>query len=287
MSRPLRLEFPGALYHVTSRGNRRAPIFMNDNDRYAWIDVVGKACSRFNFTVHAYCQMGNHYHLLLETVEGNLSRGMRYLNAAYTQNFNRRHNVVGHLLQGRYKAILVQRENYLLELCRYVVLNPVRAGVVESPRDWKWSNYRASSGYVDAPDWLATEAALAHFGDTPESAIKNYQRFVHNGIGRESPLRAVAHQYLLGDADFIKQYGDACTGDQLHWVTKPQRKAAALSLPEYQARYPTRDEAMARAYWTTAYTMSEIGKHFGVGYSTVSRAVARMTGLTRDQIRHS
>jgi putative transposase len=221
--------------------------------------------------------MGNHYHLLLETVEGNLSQGMRQLNGAYTQNFNRRHGVVGHLLQGRYKAILVQKESYLLELARYVVLNPVRAGMVESPRDWKWSNYRANLGYVDPPPWLATEATLAYFGAPAEGAVNHYRRFVHDGIGAESPLRCVEHQFLLGDEDFVRQYGDACSGDQLGWVTKAQRKASARSLSEYQALYSNRDEAMARAYWTTAFTMAEIGKHFGVGYSTVSRAVARLT----------
>jgi putative transposase len=221
--------------------------------------------------------MGNHYHLLLETVEGNLSQGMRQLNGAYTQNFNRRHGVVGHLLQGRYKAILVQKESYLLELARYVVLNPVRAGMVESPRDWKWSNYRANLGYVDPPPWLATEATLAYFGAPAEDAVNHYRRFVHDGIGAESPLRCVEHQFLLGDEDFVRQYGDACSGDQLGWVTKAQRKASARSLSEYQALYSNRDEAMARAYWTTAFTMAEIGKHFGVGYSTVSRAVARLT----------
>ena len=141
MARPLRLEFAGALYHITSRGDRREAINRAADDREAWLEVLGNVCARFNWVLYAYCQMTNHYHVLVETIDGNLSRGMRQLNGRYTQRFNRRHSLVGHVLQGRYKAILVQKETYLLELTRYVVLNPLRAGVVNQPEDWPWSSY--------------------------------------------------------------------------------------------------------------------------------------------------
>ena len=141
MARPLRLEFAGAVHHVTSRGDRREDIFLDDDDRQAWLSVLGQVCDRFNWVVHAYCLMSNHYHLLVETVEGNLSAGMRQLNGLYTQRFNRRHGMVGHLFQGRYKAILIQKEAHLLELSRYVVLNPVRASMVATPEAWPWSSY--------------------------------------------------------------------------------------------------------------------------------------------------
>lgn len=141
MTRPLRLEFPGALYHVTSRGDRRGTIYLDDTDRLAWQEVLALVCERYHFVVHSFCQMSNHYHLLVETVEANLSQGMRQLNGVYTQHFNRRHKLVGHVLQGRYKAILVQKENYLLELARYIVLNPVRAHMVASPDDCYWSSH--------------------------------------------------------------------------------------------------------------------------------------------------
>jgi len=134
MARPLRLEYAGALYHVTARGDRREDIFFLDEDRADFLSVLGEVCERFNWIVHAYCQMTNHYHLLLETVDGNLSRGMRrQLNGVYTQRLNRRHGLVGHLFQGRYKAVLVQKDAYLLELTRYVALNPVRARMVADP----------------------------------------------------------------------------------------------------------------------------------------------------------
>ena len=147
----MRIEFRGAVYHVTSRGNTRQAIFRDDIDRIDFLEVLYSVVKRFNFIVHAYCMMRNHYHLLIETPDGNLSQGMRQLNGVYTQRFNRRHNRVGHVLQGRYKAILVEKNSYLLELARYVVLNPVRAaGIVKSPGDWKWSSYRATAGYEKA-----------------------------------------------------------------------------------------------------------------------------------------
>ena len=121
MARPLRIEFPGGLYHVTARGDRREDIYLCDADRQRWLDLLGAVCSRFNWFCHAYCLMDNHFHIVVETVDGNLSAGMRQLNGVYTQWHNRSHSRVGHVFQGRFKAIIVQRETNLLELARYVV----------------------------------------------------------------------------------------------------------------------------------------------------------------------
>ena len=134
MARPLRIEFAGAVYHVTSRGNHRAMIYEDDGDRVLFLEVLESVVERFNWLCHAYCLMGNHYHLLIETPEGNLSAGMRHLNQVYTQRYNRAHGVVGHLFQGRFKSVLIEKEAHLLEVCRYVVLNPVRAGMVAQAR---------------------------------------------------------------------------------------------------------------------------------------------------------
>ena len=136
MARPLRIEFPGALYHVTSRGNGGDATYVDNEDRKQWLAVLDHVCERFSWTTHAYCQMGNHYHLLVETPDGNLGQGMRQMNGVYTQRFNRRHGRAGHVFQGRYKSILVQKDAYLLELSRYIVLNPVRARLVRSAKDW-------------------------------------------------------------------------------------------------------------------------------------------------------
>jgi REP element-mobilizing transposase RayT len=154
MARPLRLEYEGAVYHVTSRGNAREAIFRVDPDRELFLEVLGATVERFGWVCYAYCLMTNHYHLLLETPEPNLSRGMRHLNGVYTQGFNRRHMRVGHVLQGRFKSIVVEKESHLLELARYVVLNPVRAKMVRSARDWPWSSYRATAGLGVAPPFL-------------------------------------------------------------------------------------------------------------------------------------
>ena len=146
MARPLRLEYSGAIHHVTSRGNAQAPIFLDDEDRASFLAVLAECIARFTWICHAYCLMDNHYHLIIETPDANLSAGMRQLNGVYTQRFNRRHGRVGHIFQGRFKAILVERDSYLLELCRYVVLNPVRARMVRDASQYAWSSHLATMG---------------------------------------------------------------------------------------------------------------------------------------------
>jgi len=273
MARPLRLEFAGAVYHVTSRGDRREDIFLDDDDRREWLAVLALVCDRFNWVVHAYCQMTNHYHLLVETVEGNLSAGMRQLNGLYTQRFNRRHGMVGHLFQGRYKAILVQKEAHLLELSRYVVLNPVRAGMVESPEDWQWSSYPFVINDSFAPEWLDTDWLLSQFGTRRATARHAYAKFVLQGRGLSSPLLAVKHQLLLGDVAFIKQHQATLKEGDLRELSIAHKRILALSLAEYSEQTTNRNEAMVAAYRSGAYTMAEIAAYFNVHYMTVSRAV--------------
>jgi putative transposase len=157
MSRPLRIEFAGALYHITARGNERRDVFFCDDDRFAFLKILEQVCDRLNWLCHAYCIMSNHYHLLIETLDGNLAKGMRQLNGVYTQYVNRTHGRVGHLFQGRYKGILVQKEAYLLELARYIVLNPIRAGMVRKVEKWPWSSYPATVGLVEKPGFLMTD----------------------------------------------------------------------------------------------------------------------------------
>lgn len=234
MTRPLRLEFAGALYHVTSRGDRREAIYRDDDDRRAWLDTVQLVCKRFNFVVHAFCLMTNHYHLLVETVEGNLSQGMRQLNGLYTQHFNRRHHLVGHLFQGRYKAILVQKEGYLLELTRYVVLNPIRARMVTSLDDWPWSSHHFLLGQEAAPEWLDADWLLSQFGSIRSESIRAYHQFVLAGLGLDSPLKATSHQLILGDDVFVGRHCKIASTDPLRDVSRAQRRALALSLKEYQ-----------------------------------------------------
>jgi len=278
MTRPLRLEYAGALYHVTSRGDRRDDIYVDDDDREEWLQVLGHVCSRYNWVIHAYCQMANHYHFLVETADGNLSKGMRQLNGLYTQRFNRRHGLSGHLYQGRYKAILIQKENYLLELTRYVVLNPLRADMVQKLEDWPWSSYLATINAVSAPEWLDVDWLLGQFGKQRKSAIRAYVKFVVEGEGLPSPLEQTRHQLLLGDDDFVGQHKQNKKPEVLREISKAHRRVLALSLDEYKQNHPNRNEAMARAYLSSAYSMAEIGEYFGVHYMTVSRAVRKFEG---------
>ncbi len=282
MSRPLRLEFVGALYHVTSRGDRRAAIFLDDTDRRKWLRILSLVCMRFNVLVHVYCQMDNHYHVMMETAEGNLSQVMRQLNAFYSQYFNHRHKFVGHVFQGRYKAILVQKENYLLELSRYIVLNPVRAGKVAHPKEWRWSSYNSIFSAEKPPVWLDIDWLLSQFGQERGAAVAAYRAFVENGLGKASPLMETRHQTVLGDAAFAAQHGERLGAADFTAVTKVQRRWAAKTLQEYEAECPGRAESMAKAYFSTAFTMAEIGKHFNVSYQTVSRAVRRFEKLDTD-----
>jgi len=205
MTRPLRLEHAGAVWHVTSRGNERKELFRDQADHERFVSILGRTVTLFRWRLHAFVLMGNHYHLLLETPTPTLSRGMRQLNGIYTQAFNRRHRRVGHLLQGRFKAILVEKEAHLLELCRYVVLNPVRAGLVRSARDWRWSSYRATSAEESAPGWLETRWTLRNFGREASRAVRQYRKFVAEGAGASvSPWEALHAQIYLGGDEFLE-----------------------------------------------------------------------------------
>jgi REP element-mobilizing transposase RayT len=212
MARPLRIEFTDAVYHVTARGDRQEMIFLDDADRRLFLDLLAQAFDRFDASALAYCLMGNHYHLVLRTRQPNLSALMRHVNGVFTQRMNRRHGKVGHVFQGRFKAILVDRDAYLLEVCRYVDLNPVRAGMVASARDWPWSSYPALTGASPAPHWL--DASLVHgmlLGRTLATAADQtqaqhlYAELV--ATARDAPLWAGAlrQQVYLGDQAFVER----------------------------------------------------------------------------------
>ncbi len=273
MGRPLRIEFAGAIYHVTSRGDRQEAIFRNDGDRYAWQQILASVCARFHWKIHAFCQMGNHYHMIVETLAATLSRGMRQLNGEYTRRFNFRNETVGHVFQGRYKAILVQRQTYLLELSRYVVLNPVRAGMVAAPDAWPWSSYRMTCSDVPAVAWLDTDWLLGQFGIDRAAAVDAYRAFVAAGRGLPNPMTHLRNQLFLGDDKFLKEVSTAATRLTATEIARSQKRSFARALHQYDDRFADRHEAMARAYIDGAYTMAAVAEHFAVHYKTVSRAV--------------
>jgi REP-associated tyrosine transposase len=205
MARPLRIEFEGATYHVTSRGNRREQIVRDDHDRQRWLDWVERVVERYRWELFAFCLLDNHYHLFLSTPLPNLSAGMLTLNGSYTSYHNRRHRQVGHLFQGRYRAHLVETGQYFDALSRYIHLNPVRAGLCQRPDEWTWSScpgyWRASL----AKPWLAYDKVLAAFGDSDPKRRRQYRRFVEAGLSEPppSPLADAVHGFLLGGDAWI------------------------------------------------------------------------------------
>ena len=273
MARPLRLEFAGALYHVTARGDGREDIYLSDDDRNGWLEILGDVCQRFNWVCHAYCQMTNHYHLIIQTPDANLSKGMRQLNGVYTQRFNRRHERVGHVFQGRFKAILVDKDNYLLELARYVVLNPLRAKMVRRLEQWPWSSYRATCGQAPTPPWLQVDIVLAQLASQRARAIVRYVAFVHEGAKLPSVWSQLQGQIYLGSEAFVtKMQALVDKKPALTEIPRAQRRALTRALSEYAGTYP-RNEAIALAYLSGQHTMAAIANHFVVHYTTVSRLV--------------
>lgn len=277
MARPLRIEFPNALYHVTSRGNERKPIYKRDNDRLHFLDILSDTRDRFNWIVHAYCLMDNHYHLLIETPDSNLSGGMRQLNGVYTQSFNRAHRRVGHVLQGRFKAILVQKEGHLLEVARYIVLNPVRAGAVEKPEKWRWSSHHGTAGLRKAHPCLSVDWMLSQFGKQKRHAQKRYRAFVREGVGAESIWEETRGLIALGDDGFIKLISTHLQGaEELKEFSRAQRFVAR---PELEAMFGgvsnkvDRNLIMVKAVRNHGYSQKEVALYLGLHYSTVSRLI--------------
>jgi REP element-mobilizing transposase RayT len=274
MARPLRIEFPGALYHVTARGNARAAIYHSDADRLLFLDVLGTVIEERGWLCHAYCLMPNHYHLLLETPEANLSRGMRQLNGLYSQRFNRRHDRVGHVFQGRFKGILVERESHLLELARYVVLNPVRAEIVHTAEAYRWSSLRATLGLTAPPPWLTIHGLLETFGSPAR-----FFDFVCEGIGAESPW-ADLRGGLLGSEAFADEMASRMAEKaQQKEIPRRERFAHRLDLtqilsPHVAANRKLRNERIREACRGMGYSYSEVGRHLGLHCGTVSRIVA-------------
>ena len=277
MVRPLRIEFPNALYHITSHGDRREDIYDDDTDRGRFLEVLGRVVNDYNWFCHGYCLMSNHYHLIIETPDGNLSKGMRQLNGVYTQASNRRHGRSGHVFQGRYKAILVDKHGYLLELSRYVVLNPVRAkGMVRRAGDWKWSSYRALAGEATAPVWLTTDWLLSQFARTRPVAQRKYRAFVEQGIGESNVWDDLKGQIYLGDDHFVERMQRHINNakEDLN-IPRMQKRPIAQPLEKIETEASDRNNAIQAAYATGLYNQREIGEYFGLHPSTIGVIVRK------------
>ena len=294
MSRPLRIEFPGAVYHVTSRGDRRESIYRDDADRQSQLQVIAQAMDRFDAQVLAYCLMGNHFHLVLHTRAGTLSRLMRHVNGVYTQRFNHRHGVVGHLFQGRFKAILVDRDAYLLALCRYVERNPVAAGMVDAAAAWPWSSHRAHLGLQPSPDWLDTDGLHGHLLGKPalsaadrQRARRLYQALVARAEVGDSTFweRALRGQMFLGDQAFAQRMQAQAGVDRQVTVEIPkaQRQLQRTWSQCLAACAGVRNQALAMGYRESGLTMTALAQHAGLSVSHVSRVIARLEAMGKEK----
>lgn len=285
MGRPLRIEYPGAFYHVTARGNEQRDIYKSRADRERYLEYLASASERYGAVIHVWCLMSNHYHLLMETPGGNLSQIMRHINGAYTNYFNTKRKRAGHLFQGRYKAVLVDRDAYALELSRYVHLNPVRAGMSQRPEDHLWSSYRHYIRQQDAPGWLCRAEILGHFdGDE-----RRYRAFVEDGLAQKvtSPLADALASTILGREEFIREVEEKCLSEKrrsrdlpdlrklgCRWAVDDILTAVDSTLGADNRL--ARKVAIHLCHRHSGAKLREIGERFGIGESAVSQESRRM-----------
>ena len=281
MARPLRIEYPGAVYHVTARGNAREAIFLSDADRQTFLDTLAATIEKYNWLCHAFCLLDNHYHAVIETPDPNLSLGMRQLNGVYTQAFNRAHQRVGHAFQGRYKAILVEKDSHLLELCRYVVLNPVRAGMAAKPDEWPWSSYKSTAYAGKVPEFLTIDWVLGQFAEQMTTARQRYRKFVAEGLTeRDSPWRKLSGQVFLGSENFVARMRELLGDKQeIKEIPRAQRYPGRPTLDHLFADIGTqnrhqRNKQVVEAHITHGYALKEIADCLGIHYTTVSKIVS-------------
>jgi len=299
MGRPLRIEYEGALYHVTSRGNERRKIFIDDRDRITFLDILKDYHDRFGILIHSYVLMDNHYHLILETPKGNLLKAMHGINSRYTVYFNKRHKRSGHLFQGRYKAIIVDKDAYLIPLSRYVHLNPVMAKMVERPDHYKWSSYKGYIGKKKDDNWVEYSWVLSKFNQNKKRAWQKYKEYAEEGLimKTESPFKDLLGQVVLGGDEFREKIMERLEGRQISQEIIERKRFEKKASPEdivkvvaKTFRVEDKDirdrgirENIARSvaiYIMQRYSgisNEEIGRIFGgIHYSAVSKASARL-----------
>jgi len=289
MGRPLRIEYPGAFYHVTSRGNERRAIFLNQKNYERMIGYLESATERYGAQIHCFCLMSNHYHLLLETPRGNLRQILHHLNTSYTNYFNAKTGRVGHLFQGRYRAILVDKDTYAMELSRYIHLNPVRAHMVKDPLLYPWSSYQDYAGDRKGWDWVKTEWILGQISRNEKRARKGYRKFIGEGMGRaiRDPLEQVVSSTILGSEEFVdwvreKWVEKGAYHRDIPSLRQLSRWPGLLSIQrEAQSLFGKRADESRRvalylSHRLSGQSLGEIGSHFGgISPSAVSQNTRR------------
>ncbi len=300
MARQWRIEYPGALYHVLSRGNGRQDIFLTDDDRVLFIELIQELSERFNIEVYAYVLMGNHYHLLLKTLDANLSKGMQWFGTAYTRKFNLLNKRNGHLFQGRFKSIIVENEAYLLRLSCYIHRNPLKAGIVERLSDYKWSSYHWYAYRKKTPVWLKTSLILGQVSG--KNKYQAYRRKVQQYVDEKGSIwKDVRHGLVYGSERFLTDLKDRYLLKQKD-VELPQHNRMyrdfdperILEIASNAMRIDLNDlrkskrisknlkdqrDMLIYLLWESGrFANQEIGSLLGIGYSNVSR---RITGIRK------
>jgi len=259
-----------------ARGNSSQDIYLDNKDRIKFLYWLKDTLETHNLICHAYCLMDNHYHLLIETPDANLSSAMRDLNGNYSQWFNVKHKHIGHLFQGRYKAFVIEKEAYLLEVARYIVLNPVRAGSVEHPSQWKWSSYNATSGSRKIPEWLHVDWLLESFAQERKTAQQEYRRFIVEGIDGKDPFENLENGFLLGTPQFIHWIWENHTAgsERLKEHPREQRIVGRPTLEEIFKDIQTkekRNSAITFARIRCGYLATEIAPFVNLDPAVVGR----------------
>lgn len=279
MSRPLRIVAPGLLYHVMSRGNARMTIYRGDADYRRFLDLLETVVYRFRVECWSYCLMPNHYHVIVRTPEPNLSEAIKYLNGVYAQRWNRRHGRDGHVFKGRFKSQVVDDESYLLVVCRYVALNPVRAGLVQAPADWPWSSYRATAGLTLCPSFLDVEPVLRQFGDASRRLLR--RRYVQY-VNAATPNQALVAQDIRADRRVLGSQRFAAQFRHLAEQASPEvpLRDRRVGLPDVQEmlQHELRGQSLAVAITRTrrrGYSVVEIARALGLRPATVGRYARR------------
>jgi len=289
MARQLRIEYPGAFYHITSRGNRKEPVFLSDHDREVLLEYFRDANKKYDAVIHAYCLMKNHYHLLLETLRANLSKIMHFLNASYTIYFNRRHSRVGHLFQGRFKAIIIEADSYAQELSRYIHLNPIRAKIVARPEEYTWSSYQAYLSDKRSGPWLNTTTVLGYFDRDLIKARKRYEAFVSSAIGKDvdNPLRKAGASLILGSDDFVDKIktgfiSNRSENREVPSIRELKEKPSVEIIQRVVERTLGAENKLVRnmavflCHTQTDYALKEISEFYSIGKSAIGNICREM-----------
>jgi putative transposase len=263
-----------------SRGNRKLPIFEDDVDRRRFLGIVSEAAKRYHLSVYEGCLMGNHYHFVLDAPRSNLSDAMRFINGVFCQASNRRHNRTGHLFEARFHSVVVQRAWIFRHICRYVVLNPVEAGIASTATDWPWSTYRATAGLESAPPWLDTTwITWAFKAQRREDAQRKYQEYVNRPEARKRKIKLNA--VALGTAAFKKALHQAVTEPHealLMSSQAPRKESLELLFADFAATGNNRDLGIYESHVTHGYSLTEVARFLELNRTTVSKALSRFRG---------